>query len=79
MSPWGVWWGRAERWEGREGEAKKEREKGQKEGREDWGKESANVCMLRFCLDSTPTVTWQRPGMLLLIVTWEQPGRPGPQ
>ena len=33
---------------------------------------------LVFCLDSTPTVTWQQPGMLLPTVTWQQPGRPGP-
>jgi hypothetical protein len=36
------------------------------------------ACLLAFCLNSTPTVTWQQPGMLLPTVTWQQRGRPGP-
>jgi hypothetical protein len=34
--------------------------------------------LLAFCLDSTPTVTWQQPGMLLPTVTWQRPGWPSP-
>ena len=44
-----------------------------------------NICvcsyvlyLLVFCLDSTPTVTWQHPGVLHPTVIWQQPGRPGP-
>ena len=33
---------------------------------------------LIFCLDSTPTVTWQQPDILLPTVTLQQPGRPSP-
>jgi hypothetical protein len=33
--------------------------------------------MLVFCLDSTPTVTWQQPGMLCPTVTCQQPGKSG--
>ena len=36
------------------------------------------LCLLVLCLDSTPTVTRQQPGMLLPTVTWQQSGRPGP-
>jgi hypothetical protein len=32
--------------------------------------------VLVFCLDSTPTVTWQQSGMLLPTVTWQRPGKP---
>ena len=32
--------------------------------------------LLVFCLDSTPTVTWQQPGMLLPTVRWQKLGRP---
>jgi hypothetical protein len=36
------------------------------------GYQSHRQCLklLVFCLDSTPTVTWQQPGMLLPTVTW---------
>jgi hypothetical protein len=35
------------------------------------------LCLLVFCLDSTPTDTWQHPGLLLPTVNWQQPGRHG--
>jgi len=32
--------------------------------------------VLVFCLSSTPTATWQQPGMLCPTVAWQQPTVP---